>query len=104
MNNLPRSDDVAAWFRGLSQATRPPVASTFVYTNCLDREYDDYVKNVEIVKFDISRYGKYEQTIAFGTPVSEKKAIETVESHLSQPLTQEYFEKIKDDIFHDNLT
>lgn len=90
--------DLAAAFRGL-----PPVKQEegkFKYVNSRNCAYDKK-KDVKSVKFSISRYGKYEETIIFNAPVTQKDAIEAVEKYLSVPLTQEYYEKIQDDTFHE---
>ncbi len=69
----------------------------FKYKLCID--LDDKIKNVDIVIFDVSRYGKYTQTIKFDEKVSVKYAVEKVEEWLSDKVTIDYFNKIKDDLF-----
>lgn len=59
------------------------------------------VKDVGSVTFDISRYGMYKQTLNFNNLVSETEAIEQVEEYLSQQLTLEWYEKLKDDLYFD---
>lgn len=59
------------------------------------------VKDVNSVTFDISRYGMYTKTLTFNDFLSEKEAIEQVEEYLSQPLTREWYEKVKDDLYFD---
>jgi len=72
---------------------------TFEYENCLDRKYDDNDQIIYSVMFDISRYGQYRHIIRFENPVTEQYAIEKVESYLSEPLTPNHLEKIRDDLF-----
>jgi hypothetical protein len=59
------------------------------------------VENVKCVRFDISRYGKYEAEQDFAKPLTVMGAIRKVEEFLSGPLTQEYYERVKDDTFHE---
>ena len=66
---------------------------------CLDRKYLDVDHNINKAIFDISRYGKYQHSIDFDFPVTEKQAIKAVEKYLSKPLTEEYYNTIKDDMF-----
>ena len=70
---------------------------------CLDRKYLDVDHNINKAIFDISRYGKYQHSINFDSPVTEKIAIKAVEKYLSKPLTEEYYNTIKDDMFHSML-
>ena len=56
-------------------------------------------KQVNSVTFSISRYSKYMETLHFDTFLTVKQAVERVEDYLSEPLTQEYYEKIQDDSF-----
>ena len=110
--SLPRSDVIAASIRGLSGPTEPEEGK-FVYTNSLlvknengeyvEREYDDTVKNVKSVTFNISRYAKYSMTIRFDyqKPMTEKGTIEYVEEFLSKPLTEDWFNMVRDDTFHE---
>lgn len=72
----------------------------FFYRNCLDRDYDDIVKNVRSVMFRISRYHKYSKCISFTNPVSEKEAISAAEQFLSLVMTEKYYDIVKDDLFH----
>ena len=79
--------------------------ATFAYINCLDREYADTKAKIERVVFDYSRFGSHKHTIHFtkdgvAQPVTEKAAITAAEAWLSEPLTEEHYEKIKHDLFH----
>jgi hypothetical protein len=92
-----------AAFRGLPKSAVTQPENGFRYINSLYREYSTEPLNITSVEFDISRYGEFTESIIFDSPVSEKKAIEIVEAYLSEPLTEEYFNKIKSDMFHDDL-
>ena len=94
---------VGAAVRGLpSSAVEQPEnpENGFKYINCLDRKYRQILKNVSEVRFDISRYGEKQRSLKFDSPVSENDAILAVEKYLSEPLTEEYYDMIKDDLFH----
>ena len=56
-------------------------------------------ETVKSIVFDISRYGKHTHRIDFDEPVYLNEAICKVESFLSLPLDDEYYEKVKDDLF-----
>lgn len=62
------------------------------------RPYDNKTKNVKSVKFWISVYGRFTCKATFSFPVTEKYAIEFVEKYLSEPLTPEYFYRIRADL------
>ena len=69
------------------------------FTYKLRIDLDDTIKNVGEIIFDISRYGKYIESIKFDEMVSAKYAVEKVEEWLSDKVTFEYFNYIKDDLF-----
>jgi hypothetical protein len=61
-------------------------------------------KFVKKATFDISRYGEYTKTISFETPKVRYEAILAVEEYLSEPLTWQEYDQIKEDLIEDNLT
>ena len=69
----------------------------FKYKLCID--LDDTIKNIDKITFDISRYGKYIQSIKFDKMVSVKYAVGKAEEWLSDKVTIDYFNNIKDDLF-----
>jgi hypothetical protein len=71
----------------------------FRYVLCLDEELDDTIKNVSIITFDISRYGKFKHTIFLDNLVTQKKGVREAEEFLSKRVTMEYYNKVKDDLF-----
>jgi hypothetical protein len=80
-------------------ATANGTNKVFKYINSTESEYDDANKVVSSVCFNISRYGMHEHSIFFEEKVTIKTAIEAVEQYLSEPLTEDYYEKIKKDTF-----
>jgi hypothetical protein len=70
----------------------------FKYKLCVD--LDDVNKNINKITFNISRYRKYKHTIVFNEFVTQKYAVEKVEEWLSEKVTIEYYNKIKDDLFN----
>lgn len=74
----------------------------FVFTNSLDRSYDDSGKIIKSVSFDISRYGQFEETLTFHELVTEAVAIREAEKYLSKPITEKYYNNIREDLL-DNL-
>lgn len=52
---------------------------------------------IEII-FDISRYGRHTKSLTVDK-CSDFEAVEIVEDYMSQPMTLEYYESIKDDLF-----
>lgn len=91
---------VGCMIRGLTSSAISEDGDNFKYINCLDREYSDDPCNITSVEFDISRYGKYTHTLNFDKAISEKEVITKVEEYLSEPLTEEYYSQIVDDLFH----
>lgn len=71
------------------------------YINSLpdQREFDDTDKCYSFVEFCISRYGAFWHTLTFDNPVSEKEAIDKIEEYLSQPMDDEYYNRIKRNLF-----
>jgi len=89
------------------EAVKPVhVPTSFRYTNSLGREnedgtpmdYDDAEKYIRNIAFNISRYGDHVEIISFKEPVTEKTAIEAAEAFLSKPVTEEYYEMVKEDL------
>nr|QBK91366.1 MAG: uncharacterized protein LCPAC202_03400 [Pithovirus LCPAC202] len=73
----------------------------WLFTNTMSRPWDDTKLQISSVIFGISRYGKYIETINFKSPVTEFEGVRAVEKFFSQPLTEVYFNMIKDDLFND---
>lgn len=65
-------------------------------------QHQSYITSVT---FPISRYGKVTREMKFAEneKQTEDQAIKRVEHFLSQPVTREYFDAIKDDLFNRNL-
>lgn len=59
-------------------------------------------KNVKSVTFGVSRYGKYICTLSFDDFLTEAEAVKKVEEYLSNPLTESYYNDVKDDLFFDS--
>ncbi len=97
---FPSSAALGAIFRGLPPEAAQPPEVGFRYVNCLGREYDDTAARVGSLSFEVSRYGKFCITHAFDNPVTEKRAVEAAEAYLSQPLTEDYYARIRHDTFH----
>ena len=75
--------------------------SPFKYINCMSSICLD--ENISSVVFDISRGGKYTHTIYFEKALAETHAIAAAEKFLSQPLTEDYYNAIKDDLLNDDM-
>ena len=58
---------------------------------------DQTTPNVMSVTFDIGRYGELIQTIIFDHLFTETEAIEAAERWLSQPMTQEGLDHLKEE-------
>lgn len=77
--------------------------SSFKYNYPDDKSklFDYKTSNVVKIIFDISRFGKYKESITFDKPVSKLIAVNAVEKFLSEPFDINYFDKIKDDLLFD---
>lgn len=98
---LSDSKLVGCMIRGLPSVVLECDKNKFKYINSLDRKYLTDRYNIHSVKFNISRYGKYKHTIKFENLVCEQYAIEKVEEYLSKPVTEKYYNKIVNDLFHE---
>ena len=56
---------------------------------------------IDYVQFDISPTGKYRKIIHFPEKTSYKNAIQKVQHWFDGPMTDRYFNKIKDDIYNE---
>jgi len=74
---------------------------TFKYTNSLGRKYgrDKYIK---YIIFNISRYGEHQRTL-YVEGLTESQIVKKIEKFLNQPITAEYFNEVKNDLFHDDM-
>lgn len=66
-----------------------------------ESDYDVLNEGNEIItslKFRIGRNGLHNWILKFDEKISLKKAIKKVEKFLSKPLSEEYFDLVKDDI------
>jgi hypothetical protein len=97
---LPDSKVVGCMIRGLNPEVLDQHPKGFKYINCLGA-YKTTPKNITSVEFEISRYGQFTHTLEFTSPISEKEAIEKVEEYLSQALTEDYYNMIVNDLFHE---
>ena len=108
-----KSDYSCAFTRGLK---RPNIVEgRFVYTNAVDSPFgdhsgtyvpppfDDTDGSITSVTFCISRYKKITKTINLPNPTTVCQMISIVENHLSQPLTEEWFDKVKEDSWGSDL-
>ncbi len=64
-------------------------------------QFNDVNKIVNVITFDLSRYGKYTCEMHFSEPITQYEAIESAESFLSGLITDDYFNKLKDDMYGD---
>ena len=74
----------------------------FKYIICesvIDKIYDDETL-IKSVTFNVSRYGRFNKKLIFSNLVTIKEAIEKVEEYLSEKVTPDYYECIKDDLFY----
>ena len=71
----------------------------FKYIICervIDKLYDDKTL-IKSVIFNISRYGRFNKKLIFYNFVTIRQAIENVEEYLSEKVTPDYYETIKDE-------
>jgi len=99
LDKLPKSDVIAANIRGLEKPEEPENGK-FKYTDCLGGNTRLRNELCTHIKFDISRYGKHTHTLVFDKAMTINQAIKKAEEYLSEPLTEEYYNNIKDDLFN----
>lgn len=74
---------------------------SFNYRRCIN--LDNEISYIETIVFPISRFSKYKLSIRFDHYATEEEAINIVERWLSKPVSDDYYDIIKDDLFHDDL-
>jgi len=72
--------------------------NAFEYTNSLERAYDARNDVFTGVIFHISRFGKHRAAITADPPVTEAGGIALAEAYLSQTLTKDFYDIVKDDV------
>ena len=72
----------------------------FKYTLFID--LDDTYKHIKYVIFYISRYRKHKHIIFLDDFITQKQAVTKAEEFLSEKITPEYYDKVKDDLFFEN--
>jgi hypothetical protein len=60
---------------------------------------DDTYKHIKYVIFYISRYRKHKHIIFLDDFITQKQAVTKAEEFLSEKITPEYYDKVKDDLF-----
>jgi len=73
------------------------IVKKFNYKICI--HLDDTDKDVKYVTFNISRYGKHKHTIVLDDFVTQKQAVIKAEEFLSEKITPDYYDKVKDNLF-----
>jgi hypothetical protein len=73
------------------------IVKKFNYKLCIP--LDDTDKDVKYVTFNISRYGKHKHTIVLDDFVTQKQAVIKAEEFLSEKITPDYYDKVKDNLF-----
>jgi len=68
----------------------------FKYTLCID--IDDTQKIVDQITFNISRFRKYKHSIKFNEFVTKKFALQKAEEWLTEKVTIEHYNLVKDDL------
>ena len=85
--------------------TTTATPGNFVYTTHMQNyDYMYYSEHLYAISFNTSRYGKHRETLYFQDQVTRSRAIKEAEHYLSEPLTKEYFDNVKDDLEIKNLT
>ena len=87
-------------FASVAQKMSPARKISFKY---IERGFriDESRVLLKSITFDISRYGKFSVTLMFSKPKPACQVIRMVEAYLSQPVTEEDFEDIGRDTFHE---
>ena len=68
----------------------------FKYTKCYK---ENGKKCVTSLKFDVSRYGAVTHTLEFVEPVTKTVALEAIERYLSEPVDEDHFARVRNDLF-----
>ena len=101
---LPEDYDLQEQLEKLNKKIKEKYNNTFKYKICI--ELDDTKKIIDEITFNISRYRKYKHTIVFNEFVTKKYAVQKAEEWLSEKVTIEHYNIIKDDLTfwnHDDL-
>jgi hypothetical protein len=69
----------------------------FTFENLMNRPFSEE-PTIRSISFPISRFGLHIKTIGFIKPVNEEDALKAVLAYLNQPLTQEHWSLVRDDI------
>jgi hypothetical protein len=77
------------------------IGNDIIFNYIYDTIIDNKHKYVKSITFNISRYGKIEQTLNFEIEKTEMEAIIEVEKWLSKKITKDYFDKINEDDIED---
>lgn len=72
------------------------IIKDFKYTLCI--ELDDTKKIVDQITFNISRFRKYKHSIEFNEFVTKKYAVQKAEEWLSENVTIDHYNLVKDDL------
>lgn len=101
---LPEDYDLQEQLEILNKKVKEKYNNTFKYKICI--ELDDTKKIIDKITFNISRFRKYKHTIEFNEFVTQKYAVQKAEEWLSEKVTIEHYNIIKDDLTfwnHDDL-
>jgi hypothetical protein len=101
---LPEEYDLQEQLEILNKKVKEKYNNTFKYKICI--ELDDTKKIIDQITFNISRFRKYKHSIEFNEFVTQKYAVQKAEEWLSEKVTIEHYNIIKDDLTfwnHDDL-
>jgi hypothetical protein len=101
---LPEEYDLQEQLEILNKKVKEKYNNTFKYKICI--KLDDTKKIIDQITFNISRFRKYKHSIEFNEFVTQKYAVQKAEEWLSEKVTIEHYNIIKDDLTfwnHDDL-